>query len=248
VHQFYSLKNLGDALLRNCTVEHLSLASTRRSLTDLAWILDAASHLPIRVLDVSGMSLTDQQLLHVVDFAMSCRTLERLECFENHFAEASASLLGTAMAKHSSLRYIDVSRCGLGDSGLKLLLNPSTAEMGRASTNRPHTIRVAHNCLTNNSLEVILQYLATNNKLRLLDTRGNFLHASIRDDIDKSTRANREALASRRASAVGYSLDTNESGNRPSSALRVLAHEVDPQNSGHFPSLGMLCAAVEEDA
>lgn len=219
-----SVDQLCRALATNSTIKQVVLSGAGNcfSVADFAALLSSMHHLPLMVLDVSGLELSEAHLSHVSHLLRECESVKRVDVSSNAFSAFATKQFAEVVAHHKSLRFLFMGQCNLRDEGLSVLFQELSLDRGRIER-----LDLSHNYITNISMNSISNYLKTNTSLQQFAIAGNFLSG---DFVEKCIRSSLQQNGAR-------------SGKRPSSALGFLSTVESP--SVACPSLNLLSCQVE---
>lgn len=266
---------LCEALINNSSVNQVIVTGSGVTTpTTVArvpvWSVDAAAeflaalhHLPLKVLNLSNVGLTDEHMDHVMALVKASKTIQRLDLSRNRISSSVAERLGSIIAAHVSLTTLDVSVCQLGDTGVSSLLMPiinaAAASVegggGGAVVSKLERVDLAHNLLSETSVLVLARAAAQQKSLTHLSLKGNFLLASeISDKIQPLLTKNADAAKakkSRPSSALGFlsTLDVNVSptANQAAAANKKGGASPVAGGSAPLPSLDILSKHLEDE-
>lgn len=266
----YSLPHVSDALLSNSSVTQVLLlrggttapaphdAGGRRAaavagdipIDEFAQLLASLHHLPLKVLNVSELHLTDAHVNHIVDFIRTSKTIQRVHLSRNALSLASARRIGAVVGFHPSLQVLDLSSCALGDQGMECLLaampTPEACLLG--------ILNVSHNNITMASFKTISEFVLENTSLVSFLTGGNFIQtadrvASIEPALARNmARKKKDGKTHHRpSSALGFLSTFDHQPNDQASAVVGDRQQSCTAGAALCPSLELLSRQLEDE-
>jgi Ran GTPase-activating protein (RanGAP) involved in mRNA processing and transport len=183
---------LAQALAINTHVAQLVLhGNSDYSTADLCAVLEAVSESrSLRRLDLSAMSLEDAAFEHVAEFIQHSVSLTSLDLSSNVISPFSASLLGTALRGHPSLRSVNLGRTSLGNDGVAQLL----AQMGPAGRCGLVKLDLTHCGMQPAGGALLEAFVLQSRSLVHVNVSGNFLSPESLLAIQNKLHANQGTL------------------------------------------------------
>lgn len=260
-----SLAHLSDALLSNSTITQVVAASGGTTtpapridggsvipIDAFAQFFASLHHLPLKVLNVSELRLTDVHIRHIVEFLVASKTIHRVDISRNLLSVDSAKRLATAVACHPSLKVLELASCGLGDAGVAQLIGTLSPEACALET-----LNLSNNFITAVSWKPLTEFVLENTTLLHLPTRGNFIQATERAALVEPALARnletktKRTKAARPSSALGFlsTLDqqTEATTAAVSSKDKMSSSRQSSADAVRMPSLEILSKQLEEE-